>query len=76
MLPRRFRTMSFTLVALCAFTGLTYGQKLPASTTIGSNPAGSLFYSVASGLAKVISESSALQSVVQPYTGNQADFSL
>ena len=45
-------------------------QKLPASTTIGTNPAGSLFYSVASGLAKVISGAAPMQAVTQPYTGN------
>ena len=62
--------MSLTLVALFAYGEIAYGQKLPASTTIGSNPAGSLFYSVASGLAKVISESGSMQSTVQPYTGS------
>ena len=50
--------------------GIAQAQKLPASTTIGANPAGSLFYSVASGLAKVISEAGPMQSVVQPYTGS------
>jgi uncharacterized protein len=45
-------------------------QKLPASTIIGTNPAGSLFYSVASGLAKVISGVGPMQAVVQPYTGS------
>jgi TRAP transporter TAXI family solute receptor len=44
-------------------------QKLPASTTIGSNPAGTVFYSVASGLAKVISGAGSMQLIVQPYTG-------
>ena len=36
---------------------------------IGSNPPGSLFYSLASGLAKVISEASPMQAQVQPYAG-------
>src|SRR5688572_27711823 len=45
-------------------------QKAPASTIIGTNPAGSLFYSVASGLAKVISGAGPMQAVVQPYTGS------
>jgi len=52
---------------------LTYssanGQKLPASTTFGTNPAGTVFYSVGAGLAKVISGATPMQSVVQPYTG-------
>ena len=38
-------------------------QKSPASTIIGTNPAGSLFYSVASGLAKVISGAGTVQAV-------------
>jgi uncharacterized protein len=44
-------------------------QQLPKSVTIGSNPAGSLFYSLASGLAKVITESTPIQAQVQPYAG-------
>lgn len=44
-------------------------QKLPASTTIGTNPAGTVFYAVGAGLAKVISDTGQMQSVVQPYTG-------
>jgi hypothetical protein len=44
-------------------------QKVPASTTIGTNPAGTVFYAVSAGLAKVISGAGPMQSVVQPYTG-------
>jgi TRAP transporter TAXI family solute receptor len=44
-------------------------QPLPRSIAIGSNPAGSLFYSLASGLAKVISEATPMQAQVQPYAG-------
>jgi len=44
-------------------------QQLPKSVAIGSNPAGSLFYSLASGIAKVISESTPIQAQVQPYAG-------
>ena len=36
---------------------------------IGSNPPGSLFYALASGLAKVVSEASPMQAQVQPYAG-------
>ena len=45
-------------------------QKLPASTTIGTNPAGTAFYAVGAGLAKVISGAGSMQSIVQPYTGS------
>jgi TRAP-type uncharacterized transport system substrate-binding protein len=37
--------------------------------TIGTNPAGTVFYAVGAGLAKTISGAGAMQSVVQPYTG-------
>jgi len=59
------------IVALIGFghTRSTWSQKLPASTTIGTNPAGTVFYSVGAGLAKVISGAGPMQSVVQPYTG-------
>ena len=39
------------------------------SVAIGSNPPGSLFYALASGLSKVISESSPIQAQVQPHSG-------
>jgi uncharacterized protein len=45
-------------------------QKLPTSTIIGTNPAGTVFYAVSAGLAKVISGAGPMQSVVQPYTGS------
>jgi len=45
-------------------------QKLPPSTTIGTNPAGTVFYAVSAGLAKVISGAGPMQSIVQPYTGS------
>ena len=53
------------------FVGATANaQKLPPSTTIGTNPAGTVFYAVSAGLAKVISGVGPMQSVVQPYTGS------
>ncbi len=56
------------IIALIAAANLG-AQKLPASTTIGTNPAGTVFYAVGAGLAKVISDTGPMQSVVQPYTG-------
>jgi uncharacterized protein len=44
-------------------------QNLPRSLTIGSNPPGSVFYALASGLAKVVSEATPMQMTVQPYSG-------
>jgi len=45
------------------------GQQLPRSVTIGSNPPGTVFYALASGLAKFVGEGGQLQMIVQPYTG-------
>ena len=44
-------------------------QKLPRSVTIGTNPAGTVFYALASGLAKVATEAGPIQTTIQPYTG-------
>jgi uncharacterized protein len=44
-------------------------QPLPKSVGIGSNPPGTLFYALASGIAKVMSESTPIQTQVQPYAG-------
>jgi TRAP transporter TAXI family solute receptor len=56
-------------VAVIFSLATAYAQKLPASTTIGTNPAGTVFYAVSAGLAKVISGAGPMQSIVQPYTG-------
>src|SRR6185295_17090053 len=50
-------------------TTASQAQQLPKSVAIGSNPPGSLFYSLASGLAKVISDAASIQAQVQPYAG-------
>jgi TRAP transporter TAXI family solute receptor len=47
----------------------TQAQSLPRSLTIGSNPPGTVFYALASGLAKFASEGAPFQIVVQPYSG-------
>ena len=65
---------NFTVITMTALlflaTGSAHAQKLPASTTIGTNPAGTVFYAVSAGLAKVISGAGPMQSIVQPYTGS------
>jgi uncharacterized protein len=55
-------------LALCT-TAPAEAQKLPRSTTLATNPAGTVFYALASGLASVISGAAPFQAVVQPYTG-------
>jgi len=67
---RRAMSFSTTILTLLFTAASANAQKLPASTTIGSNPAGTVFYAVSAGLAKVISGAGSMQSVVQPYTGS------
>jgi len=42
----------------------------PKAVTIGTNPAGTVFYPVAGGLASVISSGAPFQAGIQPYTGS------
>jgi TRAP transporter TAXI family solute receptor len=44
-------------------------QQLPRAVTIGTNPAGTVFYALASGLAKIATEAGPIQATIQPYTG-------
>ena len=66
MLRRLFYRLVFTTFFVVTAAD---AQPLPRSIAIGSNPPGSLFYSLASGLAKVISEATPMQAQVQPYAG-------
>jgi hypothetical protein len=61
-------TATFLALALIAPVS-TFSQPLPRSLSIGSNPPGTVFYALASGLAKVASEGAPTQLVVQPYSG-------
>src|SRR2546422_5864623 len=55
-------------VALLASVLVTEAQ-LPKQVTLATNPPGTSYYAVASGLAKVVSGAAGFQMVVQPYTG-------
>lgn len=44
-------------------------QQLPKAVTVGTNPAGTVFYALAGGLAKVATEATQIQVNIQPYTG-------
>jgi len=69
----RWNQLSLVIAAaffsLVLFLVTAQAQQLPKSVGIGSNPPGSLFYALASGLAKVVSESTPVQAQVQPYAG-------
>ena len=60
-----------TAIHLCALVivNAASAQTLPKSVAIGSNPPGSLFYALAGGIAKIVSESTPVQAQVQPYAG-------
>jgi TRAP transporter TAXI family solute receptor len=61
--------LSFVFELLLFAIGLADAQPLPRSVTVASNPPGTVFYALASGLSKVASEGSPMQLVVQPYSG-------
>ena len=64
---RRMLTAAISTVLLTI--GSAEAQQPPKSVTVGTNPAGTVFYAVAGGLASVISGAAPFQAVVQPYTG-------
>jgi TRAP transporter TAXI family solute receptor len=55
------------VVAVLTLPGSPAAQK---AVTIGTNPPGTAFYAIGSGVAKVVSEAGALRVAVQPYTGS------
>ena len=57
------------LIALLFLVGSAQAQPQPKSVTIGTNPAGTVFYALAGGLASVVSGAAPFQAVIQPYTG-------
>ena len=68
-MTRRGLGMLLALVLLAGLVGSAWAQALPRSVTFGTNTPGTVFYAVASGLAKVVTDSTPMQMTVQPYTG-------
>src|SRR5947207_2080474 len=58
-----------TAVAGLLVTAVAADAQLPREVTLATNPPGTSYYAVASGLAKVVSGAAGFQMVVQPYTG-------
>jgi hypothetical protein len=60
-------------VVLAVLLGLALAAgaeaQLPKQVTLATNPPGTVYYAVASGLSKIVSGHAGLQMVVQPYTG-------
>jgi uncharacterized protein len=66
--PRCF-VVATAFVSLQLLAGAAQAQQPPKSVTVGTNPAGTVFYAVGGGLASVISGAAPFQAVIQPYTG-------
>jgi uncharacterized protein len=65
----RRRMLTAAISTFLLTIGSAEAQQLPKSVTVGTNPAGTVFFALAGGLAKVISDTAPFQAVVQPYTG-------
>jgi hypothetical protein len=63
----RVSVLALALVVSAALATPAAAQK---AVSIGTNPPGTAFYAIGSGLAKVISDAGALRAAVQPYAGS------
>jgi TRAP transporter TAXI family solute receptor len=61
--------MAVLLALLVACAGVFAGPA-PGTLTIGTNPPGTLFYALGSGIARVLTDYAGLRAVVQPYSGS------
>jgi uncharacterized protein len=70
---KRYNVRGFLMGVMLALFPLQLSaadaQQLPKAVTMGTNPAGTVFYALAGGLAKVATEGSPVQVNIQPYTG-------
>jgi hypothetical protein len=64
---KRLFALTLALALLCL--ARVHAQQLPKAITIGTNPPGTVFYALASGLAKAATEATPIQANIQPYTG-------
>jgi len=69
---RRAAITGAILLTAIVLVQATAWAQTPRAVTLGTNPPGTLFYAMASGLAKVVSGSTPIQVTVQPYTGTTA----
>jgi len=58
------------IVALLTTLGLSAPAFAQKSANLGSNPPGTAFYAVASGLSKIVTDAAAVKLTVQPYSGS------
>src|SRR4029453_11027734 len=70
-----FRVALALTLALTAAVGAlvvraaAQGPAMPKSVTLGTNPPGTVYFALASGIAKVVSGGAGYQMVVQPHAG-------
>lgn len=67
MMRRRARVFALALLGTLAAAGTAAAQ--PA-VTIGTNPPGSVFYAIGSGLTKIVTDTGKVKMAVQPYAGS------
>jgi len=65
----RARLRLLAVLALAATTLVAAPAAAQKAASIGTNPPGSVFYAIGSGLAKVAADAGAMQLGVQPYAG-------
>lgn len=70
MVMRALRVPVVGLLGLIAVVAIAPAAAQGPPVTIGTNPPGTVFYAVGSGLAKVVSEAGKVRMSVQPYTGS------
>jgi len=63
------RLLAPSIVLALLYVIPVHAQQLPKAATIGTNPPGTVFYALASGIAKVATEATPLQANIQPYSG-------
>jgi TRAP transporter TAXI family solute receptor len=66
-LPRPPALAGALLAAVLATAGPAAAQ---TAVTVGTNPPGTVFYAIGSGLGKVVTDGGAVRMTVQPYTGS------
>ena len=63
----RFALVAVLLLVVASTAGPAAAQK---AASLGSNPPGTAFYAVASGLSKIVADGGAVKLTVQPYSGS------
>ncbi|HEY7319864.1 MAG TPA: TAXI family TRAP transporter solute-binding subunit [Candidatus Binatia bacterium] len=63
------KTFAGIIFSLSLLISQTASAQLPKSVVTGTNPPGTVFYALAAGLAKVVTDATPIQVNLQPYSG-------